>query len=301
MPRHHTAALWRTAAVLRVVVAALLGWLLALVGAVLAAGILSGADAAGALGVGRTVLRFTPPATLPHLTQLAPVEPASAPWAVRVARPQGAASGTIVRWAGRPWLVTAAHVVHFVPALAWLPPPIQPSPLVAISAAGRQRDLAVGRVSYWWDLAIFPFDGTAEAGLELRQEAPVVGDRMRFTGYPQGQEHPSAATGAVVAITPHASGGAAAVVVGTLPQVGQSGGALTDANGKLVGIGVATTPFGVLAVGNGAITEVIATQEQLPLAEPALPSRVLAWLLTLCTALTLTVVIDWLLRRVERP
>ena len=285
---------------LRKTTAALLGWLLALAGAVLVAGLLSGADAASAFGVGRTSLRFAPPDTLPQLTQLAPIDAVSAPWAVRVARPRGAASGTIVRWSGKSWLVTAAHVVSWIPALAWLLPPLSPSPLFALSATDERRYLSGGRVSYWWDIAVFPFDRSGNTGVELRNGAPAMGEAMRFTGYPSGQGQPAAGTGAVVAVTPHQRGGAAAVVVGTTAQVGQSGGALTDAEGRLVGIGVATTPYGVLAVGNGAIAEVLAELDQLPLVEPGVAERLLAWLVITGVAIALAIGIDKLAQRAAK-
>ncbi len=134
------------------------------------------------------------------------------------------------------------------------------------------------------------------AALELARAAPAVGEPVQFSGYPGGQPAPWAGTGQVAAVTVHPDGGAGAIVATVAAHVGQSGGALTNRAGQLLGIGVARTPAGVLAAGSSAVAATLAAAERLPTTDPPQAARLLAWLGTAVAAAVLGLAVDRLLR-----
>ncbi|MBI3976711.1 MAG: trypsin-like peptidase domain-containing protein [Chloroflexi bacterium] len=285
----------------RVILAALIAWPLVILGTVAAMFLASDADLDVSAGFGRRRLAISPPTPPPAaLASVVPVEAAGVPWSVRLSRPYGpVGTSTLVTWAGRRSLVTASHVVSFWPYFAWIP---QPEPVFRHAIDGTASALPWGRINYPWDLAIFPVPEDATPALELREDAPALGERVRFVGHPFAVAGPAAAAGPVVVVTPHPSGtGAAAVVAAIEASDGQSGGALVDEQGRLVGIGVARTPWGVLAAGNGAVAATLAAPERLPSAEPP---PAIAWLAVLAAvpvaATALIVALDRGLRRLAR-
>lgn len=184
--------------------------------------------------------------------------------AIRQASPAvvGIGDGQVVlgsgfRVAGRPWIVTAAHVVHSV----------RGAPVVTWSS---QRVLSsVLRVDDEADLALLEIDAdSAMPGLSLADAAQALlpGQWIVVLGRPFGAE-PAASVGVISALPgavlePTPLRGRLQLNAAVNP--GNSGGPVTDLRGRVVGVANATVPggFGIgFAVPVSALRRLIAAEE----------------------------------------
>lgn len=185
--------------------------------------------------------------------------------AIRQASPAvvGIGDGQVVlgsgfRLAGRPWIVTAAHVVHSVrgaPVVTWSSQPV-------LSSVLRVDDEA--------DLALLEIDADSAAmpGLSLADGAQALlpGQWIVVLGRPFGAE-PAASVGVISALPgavlePTPLRGRLQLNAAVNP--GNSGGPVTDLQGRVIGVANATVPggFGIgFAVPVSALRRLIAAEE----------------------------------------
>lgn len=184
-------------------------------------------------GVGLTACA-TPPAAAPDFVRTIAQ---AAPAVVGIGDGQ-VVLGSGFRVAGRPWIVTAAHVVHSVrgaPVVTWSSRPLLSSVLHIDDEA---------------DLALLDIDADSPMpGLTLQADeapAPLAGQWIVVLGRPFGAE-PTAGVGVISAapgavLEPAALRGRLQLNAAVNP--GNSGGPVTDLQGRVIGIANATVPGG---------------------------------------------------------